>query len=171
MNLNTLVENAIAIECHENYAVENLKDSQLKQTFILISAFNNEQGVIPVKFDARVTEDNSNKIYVAITAQKIEPNVVLATEDSKSKYDPKSKVTNQSGSFTANIKDILSKVNSSDVSFIKYIPDRFLNRASGVRVSPRAPYLKALQSLIFQPQGFSYFSDLKYILLKTKNIL
>ena len=122
INLDTLVENAIAIECHENYAVENPKDSQLKQTFILISAFNNEQGVIPVKFDARVTEDNSNKIYVAITAQKIEPDVALATGDKNL-----SEVTNQSGSFTVNIKDILSKVNSSDVSFIKYIPDGFLS--------------------------------------------
>ena len=121
INLDTLVENAIAIECHENYAVENPKDSQLKQTFILISAFNNEQGVIPVKFDARVTEDNSNKIYVAITAQKIEPDVALPTNDSKSKVD------NQSGSCTVNIKDILSRVNSSDVNFIKYITDGFLS--------------------------------------------
>ena len=127
INLDTLVENAIAIECHENYAVENPKDSQLKQTFILISAFNNEQGVIPVKFDARVTEDNSNKIYVAITAQKIEPDVVLATEDSKSKYDPKSKVINQLGSITVSIPSILSNINNSDVDFIKYIPDGFLS--------------------------------------------
>lgn len=127
INLDTLVENAIAIECHENYAVENPKGSQLKQTFILISAFNNEQGVIPVKFDARVTEDNSNKIYVAITAQKIEPDVVLATEDSKSKYDPKSKVINQLGSITVSIPSILSNINNSDVDFIKYIPDGFLS--------------------------------------------
>ena len=122
INLDTLVENAVAIECHENYAVVNADDSKLKQTFILISAFKNEKGIVPAKFDARIPDDGSNKIYVAITTQEIEPDVALATGDKNL-----SEVTNQSGSFTANIKDILSKVNSSDVSFIKYIPDGFLS--------------------------------------------
>ena len=121
INLDTLVENAIAIECHENYAVVNADDSKLKQTFILIPAFKNEKGIVPVKFDARISDDGSNKIYVAITAQEIEPDVALPTNDSKSKVD------NQSGSCTVNIKDILSRVNSSDVNFIKYIPDGFLS--------------------------------------------
>lgn len=115
-----VVENAIGVEVHKrpNYKF----DPTLENMFVLISAYQHDGFIVPIKLEIKQFKDKPNALYVAISLNKIK-----TTEVSK-QGNTETGVTQGSRSVTISIADIFKKINPSDKSFLKYIPDDFLSK-------------------------------------------
>ncbi len=65
-----VIENAVEIEVHKrsNYKV----DSTLEKMYILISAFETERKIVPVKLEIKEFNNKDNSLYVAIALDEID---------------------------------------------------------------------------------------------------
>lgn len=107
-----VIENAIGIEVH-NRNNENYKpDATLNNVYVLISAFEDEDSIIPVKLEVKEFEDKKNTLYVAISLQAIKK-----TEVSK-QGTTENGVAQNSRSATISISDLLKIVNSTHQSIL-----------------------------------------------------
>ena len=72
--LDKLVENAELIEVHKNY-----KDNEyLKNTFVLISAINNDGNIAPVQLEVKeYDKGQSNSLYLNVVLSKIKESAVI----------------------------------------------------------------------------------------------
>ena len=72
--LDKLVENAELIEVHKNY-----KDNEyLKDTFVLISAINNDGNIAPVQLEVKeYDKGQSNSLYLNVVLSKIKESAVI----------------------------------------------------------------------------------------------
>lgn len=67
-----VVANAQAIETHTDKYTETKRENQnLKQVYVLMSAFKDGEYVVPVEFNIKEFEDNTqNQLYVSVTLKK-----------------------------------------------------------------------------------------------------
>ena len=118
-----IVKNAQPIEAHSDKYVETKRaNSNLKQVYILLSAFEDGNSIIPVEFNIKeFSNGDKNKLYVSVTLQKIEVDLM--------EHPPQRKVAtkNSKPTSTYSITDIIKNVNPHDKYFLKYIPDSLLN--------------------------------------------
>ena len=114
-----VVEKAVGIEIHNN--VRHKPDITLDNVYVLMSAYQDGDFVIPVKLEVKKFKDKKNILYVAISLEKIKK-----TEVSES-GDTENGVTQNSRSVNISISQLFSKINPIDKSFLKYVPDGFLN--------------------------------------------
>ena len=118
--LDHVVDRAIGIETH-NRNIEGYKaDGSLNNVYVLASAFEDGENIIPVKLEVKEFSDKTNTLHVAIALERIKKNEIVKQEVATSgvarQYSP---------SFTISIADFLRKINPSDESFYKYIPKQF----------------------------------------------
>lgn len=124
-NLKGVIQNAHLIEKHtdEQYTKkhpEHKQNRNLKYTYVLVSAFSNDDYYIPVKLTVMEYKNGvSPKLHVALTTTEIEKSRIMAVHGNKSDVIATS---------TSNVMlaDILSNV--KDETLKQYIPEQFFNR-------------------------------------------
>ena len=121
---NEVVEGAIGVEIHNR--AEYKTDPTLDNVFVLMSAYQDGEHIVPVKLEIKKFKDKQNTLYVAISLEKIK-----MTEVSE-QGNTKNGVTQDSRSVNISIAQIFSKINPSNKNFLKYLPDGFLNDAQMV---------------------------------------
>ena len=123
LNMQTLLDNAVLLEIHSDKAVGTEQENkQLKNTYVLLSAFAEGENITPVQFEIKQYVDENNRLYLAVALTKIETSVVGDTISDK----------NQTSTRLLPVSDIslphlIEKINPRDENFFKYIPNSFLN--------------------------------------------
>ena len=115
----SIIEKAIGIEVHVKE--KHKPDPTLRRVFVLVSAYCDGEYTIPVKLEIKEFKDKQNTLYVTIALGKIKTTEVLGRGNTENG------VTQQPRSVNISISQLLSKINPQDKSFIKYIPDGFLD--------------------------------------------
>ena len=115
----SIIESAVGIEIHNR--MDYKPDPTLDNVFVLMSAYRDGGYIIPVKLEVKKFKDKQNTLYVAISLEKIKMTEVWKQGDTEIG------VTQDSRSVNISIAKIFAKINPSDKSFLKYIPDGFLN--------------------------------------------
>ncbi len=116
----SIIENAIGVEIHNrtDYKI----DPTLNNVFVLMSVYEHGDFLTPVKLEVKEFRDKQNTLYVAISLDKIKKAELYARGDTENG------VTQRTRSTTISISKLFEKINPSDKSFIKYIPDGFLTK-------------------------------------------
>ncbi len=139
----SVIESAVGVEIHNR---SNYKpDPTLDNVFVLMSAYQDGDYIVPVKLEVKKFKDKQNTLYVAISLEKIKMAELNARGDTENGVTQRTRstiqtevlgrgntengVTQQPRSVNISIAKIFEKINPSDKSFIKYIPDGFLNEA------------------------------------------
>lgn len=115
-----IIDSAIGIEVHNRNDEGYKYDPTLKNVYVLVSAFEDGSNIVPVKLEIKEFVDKDNTLYVAIALESIKKDEVVKQGNTKNG------VTQNSRSSIINIADLFSKINPTDISFLKYIPTQFL---------------------------------------------
>lgn len=118
--LDKLVENSELIEIHKNYK----NNEYLKNTFVLISAINNDGNIAPVQLEVKeYDKGQSNSLYLNVVLSKIKKSAVM-----KGKHNGNTDISNPLVADSAiSLSQLFANVNPSDKRFLKYVPDNFLS--------------------------------------------
>ena len=113
---------SVLIEIHSDKGKGTQRENlQLLKTYVLASAFNDNDNVVPVKLEIKEFYDKPNTLYVAIALNKIK-----MTEVWKQGITQRG-VAQNSRSVNISIADLAKKINPKDENFFKYIPNSFLS--------------------------------------------
>ena len=115
-----IIKNAIGVEAH-NRNGKYKTDVSLNKVYVLVSAFVNGNDIIPVKLEVKEFLDKKNSLHVAIALESIKKDEVVMEGNTENG------VTQATRSSDISVSQLLSKINPKDKSFIKYIPDGFLD--------------------------------------------
>jgi len=96
----------------------------IKNIYVLVSAFEDGDRIVPVKLEIKEFADKVNALYVAISLEGIKKEEVIKQGNTNIS------VTQDSRSPTISIADLLSRINPKDERFAKYIPKQFFNQKS-----------------------------------------
>ena len=121
-----VIDNAIGIEIHNRNADGYKVDPTLKDTYVLVSAFEDGENIVPVKLEIKEFSDKKNALYVAIALEGIKKDEVIKQGNTENG------VTQSSRSSTISLADLFEKINPGDESFLKYVPRQFLESKSYV---------------------------------------
>lgn len=118
--LDKLVENAELIEIHKNYK----GNEYLKNTFVLISAINNDGNITPVQLEVKeYDKGQSNSLYLNVILSKIKESAVV-----KGEHNGNADISNPLVADSAiSLSQLFANVNPADKRFLKYVPDNFLS--------------------------------------------
>lgn len=164
----SVVENAIGIEVHNRNTDGYKTDITLNNVYVLMSAFEDGDYIIPVKLEIKEFKDKQNALYVAISLQGIKK-----AEVSK-QGNTENGVTQNSRSAIISIVDLFTKINPKDIDFIKYIPNELLtdeqtvakNKAtSAVKKSLRDPAFVSDREMLADALMSAVVNDGEYKIL------
>ena len=96
------------------------EDLSLKRVYVLLSAYE-DGGIVPVQLEVKEYTDKNNKLYMAVTLNKI------STEVKALRRGQNSPLINASSVDTISVRELVEKINPSDGKFLRYIPDGMLN--------------------------------------------
>ena len=126
-----VIENAVGIEIHNRNQEGYKPDESLNKVYVLASAFVDGKDIIPVKLEVKEFFDKKSTLHVAIALESIEIDGIVKQETTQKKvarqYSPPSDIS---------IAEYFQKINPSDKSFYKYIPEPFLTNRSQFSLSP-----------------------------------
>ncbi len=117
-----VVLNARPIEIHTDKYVDTERENKnLKQVYVLLSAFRDGDSIIPVEFNIKeFLDETKNQLYVSVTLKKMKADLMGTPSEQSSYRIPKP-------TSIYSLSEIIKNVNSSDKDFLKYIPDELLN--------------------------------------------
>lgn len=123
---NELIRNAVPIEVHgEKKAGTSRENPFLKQVYVMLGGYAEENYVVPVQLEVKEMEDQSeNRLYLSVVLTKIAPEVLEKALSGKTGSIPR-----LFSDAKISIADIFRNVNSEDGRFLKYVPDGFLSEA------------------------------------------
>ena len=122
---NDLVENAVPIEVHTDKKAGTARENKnLKQTYVLTSAYRDGSSIAPVQLEVKEFQDTGAKLYLDVVLTKIEAEV-LGTTSASDAGGPSSLLS----ASTISLRQLFENVNPADGRFLKYVPDGFLNEA------------------------------------------
>lgn len=124
-----VISSAIGIEVHNKNEEKYKTDITLKDAYVLVSAFEDGDYIIPVKLEIKEFFDKENTLYVAIALERIKKDGVVTQGNTKNG------VTQYARPSTVMLSDLFRNVNPSDVSFRKYIPKQFFAETDGASYS------------------------------------
>ena len=113
-------ENSAAKVQQRKPGTVSAEQKTLLQTDVLLSAFADENGIVPVRLTVKPFMDKENYLYALITLEKIETEVSGRGESLSTTPEPYP-VSEMS------ITDIVSKIKPTDGNILKYLPDKLLN--------------------------------------------
>lgn len=117
-----LLENAVGIETHSNRY--EIKGEQVKQTYVLASAFEGVNGIVPVLFEVREFKDGTKSmLHVAVNMSEIEGGRIVAHNSTNEIADAPYTLP----AFNISIADLFNNINTTDGRFLKYVPNEFLS--------------------------------------------
>ncbi|MBE6547932.1 MAG: hypothetical protein E7667_03515 [Ruminococcaceae bacterium] len=144
---NDVIDSAVGIEVHNRNTKGYKPDPTLKNVYVLMSAFEDGDNVVPVKLEVKEFSDKKNSLYVAITLEGIKKAEVWKSGSSVED------VAHSSRSANISISRLFEKINPSDESFYKYIPEQFKN---GKKTEPyRRTVAEEIESLQNQKKAAS----------------
>ena len=119
--VNTLdAENSAAKAQQRKPGTVSAEQKTLLQTDVLLSAFADENGIVPVRLTVKEYKDKDNSLYALITLEKIETEIKDRGESFATTPTPYP-VSEMS------IPDIVSKIKPTDGNILKYLPDKLLS--------------------------------------------
>lgn len=122
---NDLVENAVPIEVHTDKKAGTVRENKnLKQTYVLASAYRDGSSIVPVQLEVKEFHDTGAKLYLDVVLTKIEAEV-LGTTSASNAGGPLSLLS----ASAISLRQLFENVNPADGRFLKYVPDGFLNEA------------------------------------------
>lgn len=122
VHLQELLDNSVLIETHTDKATGTERENiRLKQVYVLLSAMQDGESIIPVQFEIKQYVDDNNRLYLAVALTKIETGVMGYTASDNQIRTSLLPVS------TISIPELVAKINPADRNFLKYIPDEFLN--------------------------------------------
>lgn len=131
-NMQEILDDAVLIEIHSDKAKGTKKENaRLVKTYVLLSAFFDNNSIVPVQFEIKHFVDNHNRLYLVAALTKVETGVMGDTvhqNDERTRLLPVSKIS---------IPHLISKINPKDANFFKYIPDELLD-ARQIQAKERA---------------------------------
>lgn len=135
-----VISNAVCIDSQRDRYES--PDSELEAMYVFVSAFMNDDGIVPVLLEVKVYEyEITASLYVAVSMREIEGSRILAYIPDAESTKPYTSPTSVKLSLT----DFLPKVNIEDKNLIKYIPDGFLSdeqmNAKQVALAETAEYI------------------------------
>ena len=104
----------------EKSGTVSAEQKTLLQTDVLLSAFADENGIVPVRLTVKEYKDKDNSLYALITLEKIETEIKDRGESFATTPTPYP-VSEMS------IPDIVSKIKPTDGKILKYLPDKLLS--------------------------------------------
>ena len=116
-----VIENAVGVETHKDkYTGTRREDTNLKQMYVLASAFSDEKGVYPVKLEVKEFKKNTNKLYLSVVLTKKESRHLSGNlgQNQLNTAPPTSIIS---------ISDLVAIVNPTEGDFLKYFPDSMLD--------------------------------------------
>jgi len=119
-----VIKNAVGMEVHHDRYGDH---KNLKNMYVLASAFEHNGLIVPVKLEVKeLNTNNPNALYVAVSRSpfKIKKATVLARPNATVVASALPRVAS-----TISIRQMFRKINSLDGDFLKYVPKPFLNRA------------------------------------------
>ena len=133
-NLDKIMKTAVLLEEHEDkYKGTDRENENLEKVSVLFGAFEEEGDVIPVQMEIKKASDIGGRLYMTVAMTKIEAGVIEARPV---KTEPDSLLPTS----TYRLADIFREINVADKNFLKYVPEKFLNKAQ------RAAKEEALQA-------------------------
>lgn len=117
-----VVNNAELIEVHKDkYVGTRRENTNLKNVYVLVSAFKDQENIIPVKLEVKELEGIDNVLYVSMTLQKINEAEVMG------QFMPsKTGGSNPRSAFLdISLAEFLPEIN--DETMTKYIPKQFFD--------------------------------------------
>ncbi len=120
--LDAVVENAVGVEVHNRNDEGYKKDDTLGNVYVLVSAFEDGESIVPVKLEIKEFLDKENTLHVAIALESINKDGIVKQEDAKEGV-----ARQDSPPSIISIAELFQKINPIDKSFLKYLPDGFLN--------------------------------------------
>ncbi len=114
-----VIDAAIGIEVHNRNEEGYKPDPTLKDAYVLVSAFEDGDYIIPVKLEIKEFFDKDNTLHVAVALERMKKDEVVKQGNTNNG------VTQYSRSSIVMLADLLKNVNPADVSFLKYIPKQF----------------------------------------------
>lgn len=114
-----IVHNAVGIEIHNRNKEGYKVDLTLENVYVLVSAFQDGDSIVPVKLEIKQFSDKPNKLYVAVTSDKIKMTEVWKQGNTING------VTQGSRSVNISIFDLFKKINPEHQNLYKYIPSHF----------------------------------------------
>ena len=114
---------SVLIEIHSDKGKGTPKaNSRLIQTYVLLSAYQENNFITPVQFEIKQYIDNDNRLYLAVALTKREEDVISDTILDKGQAS-----TRLLSPSTYSIAEFIEKINPKDKNFFKYIPNSFLS--------------------------------------------
>ena len=126
INLDRIIPNAVLVEAHtkDRYADTKRANDRFEGAYVLLGAFQDSDYIIPVKLEIKKESGDTGNLYVVVAMTKIERTSVMGSEV------PDSNESDQPLPVTGSIyslQQIVSKINTQDADFLKYIPDGMLS--------------------------------------------
>ncbi len=116
-----VIENAVGVETHKDkYTGTRREDTNLKQMYVLASAFSDEKGIYPVKLEVKEFKKNINKLYLSVVLTKKESRYLSGNLG-------QNQLNTAPPTPTISIADLVGIVNPSEGDFLKYFPDSMLD--------------------------------------------
>ena len=146
-----VVKNAVPIEVHtDKYKGTIRENTNLKQDYVLLSAFKDGDYIVPVEFHLKEMNEksgNNNKLYVSVTLGKIKMEDKVKVAISYTSDEVQTKDTRLSSSIS--IPKLISKINPDYGNFYKYLPASMLseqqNNARNTSVADENYRLKVMR--------------------------
>lgn len=122
MNMQKLLDSSVLIEIHSDKAKGTPKaNSRLIQTYVLLSAYQENNFISPVQFEIKQYINDDNRLYLAVALTKREEDVI---SDTALHNEERTRLLSSS---IYSIPDFIEKINPKDENFFKYIPNSFLS--------------------------------------------
>ena len=122
MNMQKLLDSSVLIEMHSDKAKGTQKEnSRLIQTYVLLSAYRENNLITPVQFEIKQYINNDNRLYLAVALTKREEDVI---SDTALHNEERTRLLSPS---VYSIPKFIEKINPKDENFFKYIPNSFLS--------------------------------------------
>ena len=121
-----VIDNAVGIEVHNRNDEGYKTDETLEAVYVLVSAFEDGDRVVPVKLEIKEFSDKENTLYVAISLESIKRDEVVA------QAGVVSDVATNARSSEIILSDFFAKINPTDTSFLKYVPVQFFEETETV---------------------------------------
>lgn len=122
-NLDKIMETAVLLEEHEDKYKGTERESRvLEKMSVLFGAFRDGADIIPVQMEIKKSSTDSGRLYMTVAMTKIEAGVIETRRENP-----------EHGSLlptsTYRLADIFREINVADKNFLKYVPEKFLNKA------------------------------------------
>lgn len=140
-----VIESAVGIEVHNRNKEGYKTDVTLKSVYVLVSAFEDGESIVPVKLEIKEFYDKSNTLYVAIALESIKKDEVVKEGDIINDVTQASRPSNIS------LSDLFASINPSDERFLKYVPKQFFERVTVVHNDSGESFAETSETLPHSP--------------------